>query len=61
MTIRGLALWDASYDNLWTFGSGSSNDLNSGVYRLYLRFTNVALANITRGAEVKYSIYRVRK
>jgi hypothetical protein len=53
-TIRGYALWETSYENLW-------NDLNSGVFRLYLRFTDEALNNRSRGAEVKYSIYRVRK
>ncbi len=60
-TQRGVAVWDAVYDNLWTVGSGGSNDLNSGVYRLYLRFANTGNTNLSRGAEVKYSIYRVNK
>lgn len=60
-TIRGLAVWEASYDDLWNIGSSGGNDLNSGVFRLYLRFTNVALTNVPRAAEIKYSIYRVNK
>ena len=60
-TVRGFAIWDASYENLWNLGSSGGNDLNSGVFRLYLRFTDVALNNRPRGAEVKYRIYRVRK
>ena len=61
VTIRGSAIWEASFDNLWTLGSSGGNDLNSGVFRLYIRFTNEALTNVPRGAEIKYSIYRVNK
>ena len=60
-TQRGVAVWEASYDNLWNLGSVGANDLNSGVYRLYLRFTNTGTTNVFRGAQIKYSIYRVRK
>jgi len=60
-TQRGVAVWEASYDNLWNLGSAGSNDLNSGVYRLYLRLTDTGTTNVPRGAEIKYSIYRVRK
>ena len=60
-TQRGVAVWDASYDNLWNLGSVGGNDLNSGVYRLYLRFTDMGTTNVLRGAQIRYSIYRVRK
>jgi hypothetical protein len=60
-TIRGYAAWDAACDNLWNLGSAGSNDLNSGVYRLYLYLTDGATTNRFRAAELKYSIYRVNK
>ena len=60
-TQRGVAVWEASYDNLWNLGSAGGNDLNSGVYRLYLRLTNTGTTNVFRGAQIRYSIYRVRK
>jgi hypothetical protein len=60
-TQRGVAVWEASYDNLWNLGSAGGHDLNSGVYRLYLRFTDTGTTNVFRGAQIKYSIYRVRK
>jgi hypothetical protein len=60
-TVRGYALWDTSYENLWNVGAAEGKDLNSGVFRLYLRFTDEALTSRSRAAEVKYSIYRVRK
>jgi hypothetical protein len=60
-TQRGVAVWEASYDNLWNLGSAGGNDLNSGVYRLYLRFTDTGTTNVFRGAQIRYSIYRVRK
>jgi hypothetical protein len=60
-TQRGVAVWEASYDNLWNLGSAGSADLNSGVYRLYLRFTDTGTTNVFRGAQIRYSIYRVRK
>jgi hypothetical protein len=58
---RGTALWDATYGNLWNLGSSGGSDLNSGVSRLYIYFTTETLTNRFRGAEVKYSIYRVNK
>ena len=60
-TQRGVAVWEASYDNLWNLGSSAGNDLNSGVYRLYLRLTDTGITNFQRGAQIKYSIYRIRK
>jgi hypothetical protein len=60
-TIRGCAVWDATCDNLWNLGSAGGDDLNSGVFRLFLRFTDGGTTNRDRGAEVKYRIYRVRK
>ena len=60
-TQRGVAIWEASYDNLWNLGSAGNADLNSGVYRLYLRFTDTGTTNVPRGAQIRYSIYRVRK
>jgi hypothetical protein len=60
-TIRGYAAWDASCDNLWNLGSSVGNDLNSGVWRLFLFFTDGTTTNRFRSAEVKYSIYRVNK
>jgi hypothetical protein len=59
--IRGCAVWETTCDNAWSLGSSGGTDLNAGVFRLFLRFTDVANANRSRGAEVKYSIYRVRK
>jgi hypothetical protein len=60
-TIRGCAAWETSCDNLWNLGSSGGNDLNSGVFRLFLHFTDGTPTNRFRGAEVKYSIYRVNK
>jgi hypothetical protein len=61
--IHGTSIWDTSFGGAWDSNSGLGTSINQGVYQLYLRLHEGAnfLTLRTRGAQVIYRIYRIKK
>jgi hypothetical protein len=58
--IHGSSLFEASFGNAWT--AGSSNAMSLGIYRFLIRMSELnPLILRTRGGQVVYRIYRIKK